>query len=251
MKKIFISICLLVSVLIVAFLIYFYLYLPNGSCVQVMVSATNRITGNTKVFGNPCTVPFWYKDIDDYNPGQGDLEVYKQSSVDIQNIGTTTATNIYSVNFETFLKNIVYKEESASDVCMVDQKPIYIDSVKYFDFDGDGQDEVIVRASSCFTGTAGPDINSIYKLLPSGQIIELKVNDNKGVFKGNKINDHSRKDYGYDVKNNALVKTRPIYKDSDANCCPSGGTREVIYEWNGKEFSISKVIEVPFKGGSN
>lgn len=245
MKKVFISLGLFVVVLITGFLIYIYVYLPGISCIDVLVSATNRITGTTKVFGSPCTVPFWYKDVNDYNPDQINLTAINQNNVDTQSIiGTTTAVNVKSINFETLLKNILYKEETASDVCMADQKPIYINSVKYFDFDGDGKDEAIVRASSCFTGTAGPDINSVYKLLPSGQVIQLTVNDNNGMFNGKKIYDHSWKDYGYDVKNNKLINIRPIYKDSDGNCCPSGGSREITYEWNGKEFMISGVIEV-------
>ena len=234
------------SVLITSFLIYIYLYLPNGSCVQVVVSATNRITGKTKVFGSPCAVPFWFKDVNDYNPDQISLKVDKQNNLDIKNsIGTTTATgNIHNINFEILLQNTTYKNKEDLEACMPYQKPIFIDSIKYFDFDGDGKEEAIVRASSCFTGTAGPDINSVYKLLPSGQVIQLTVNDNNGMFNGKKIYDHSWKDYGYDVKNNKLINTRPIYKDSDGNCCPSGGSREITYEWNGKEFMISGVIEV-------
>ena len=236
------------SVLIASFLIYIYAYLPSGSCIQVVVSTTNRVTGTTKVFGSPCAVPFWFKDVNDYNPDQIDLKVDKHDSTDAHNIiGTTSVKNIHDVNFEVFFENIVYKEELASDVCMTYQKPIYIYSVKYYDFDGDGKEEAIVRASSCFTGTAGPDINGVYKLSPSGQVVELRVNDNCGVYNGKKLYEDSWKDYGYDVKNNKLINIRPIYKNSDANCCPSGGAREITYEWNGKEFVISKVSEVPFE----
>lgn len=237
------------SVLITSLLIYIYLYLPNSSCIQFVVSATNRITGKVKVFGSPCAVPFWFKDVNDYNPAQIDIKVDKQNSTGTHNIiGITIVKNIHDVNFEDLFENIVYKEELASDVCMTDQKPIYIDSVKYYDFDGDAKEEAIVRASSCFTGTAGPDINGVYKLSLSGQVIELRVNDNGGVHNGKKLYEDSWKDYGYDVKNNKLINIRPIYKNSDANCCPSGGTREIAYEWNGKEFFISNVTEVLFEG---
>jgi hypothetical protein len=51
-----------------SFLMYMYVYLPSGSCVQVVVSATSRITGKSNIFGSPCAVPFWYKDVRDYNP---------------------------------------------------------------------------------------------------------------------------------------------------------------------------------------
>jgi len=67
MKKIYISLGILMSVLITSFLIYIYLYLPSSSCVQVLVSATNRITGEVKTFGSSCVVPFWYKDVLGYH----------------------------------------------------------------------------------------------------------------------------------------------------------------------------------------
>lgn len=59
MKK---FIIILVLVIIIIFGIY-YNSLGKGNCIQVVVSATNRITGKTKEFGNPCLVPFWYKNI--------------------------------------------------------------------------------------------------------------------------------------------------------------------------------------------
>lgn len=49
-------------------MVYRYIYLPGVSCIQVVVSATNRITGKEVVFSNPCSVPFWYDEIRDYNP---------------------------------------------------------------------------------------------------------------------------------------------------------------------------------------
>jgi hypothetical protein len=58
------------TIVFVALLIGFIIskYFPSQTCIQVLVSATNRITGEEKVFGEPCSVPFWYKDMKDYNP---------------------------------------------------------------------------------------------------------------------------------------------------------------------------------------
>ena len=47
----------------------------------------------------------------------------------------------------------------------------------YHDFDGDGRDEALVTGSSCNTGTAGPDIHSVFKLNPDGALTELKFNE--------------------------------------------------------------------------
>lgn len=32
-----------------------------------MTVATNMITGKEQIFGSPCSIPFWYSDIRDYN----------------------------------------------------------------------------------------------------------------------------------------------------------------------------------------
>jgi hypothetical protein len=66
-RRYVLSVIFALSVL-ASFSIYQYVYLPGGSCIQVLVSATNRITGKLETFGNPCIVPFWYTDVQDYNP---------------------------------------------------------------------------------------------------------------------------------------------------------------------------------------
>lgn len=70
MKRLSVVSIALIVVLLGCLAVYRYVYLPSNSCVQVLVSATHRITGKEGVFGNPCSVPFWYKDVRDYNPGQ-------------------------------------------------------------------------------------------------------------------------------------------------------------------------------------
>lgn len=57
MKKI-----IIIAILIVIFIFgTYYFFIKKVTCIQVMVSATNRITGKSKTFGTPCSVPFWYK----------------------------------------------------------------------------------------------------------------------------------------------------------------------------------------------
>ncbi len=72
----------LVLIFLGSLAVYRYIYLPSNSCVQVLVNATNRITGEEKNFGNPCSVPFWYEDVRDYNPNN-DLD--KQEDYDALN----------------------------------------------------------------------------------------------------------------------------------------------------------------------
>jgi hypothetical protein len=56
MKKVIIIIILVVMVVL-----GIYYYLSKSFCLGVVVTATNRITGNSKVFSSSCAVPFWYK----------------------------------------------------------------------------------------------------------------------------------------------------------------------------------------------
>lgn len=57
-------------------------------------------------------------------------------------------------------------------------RPINSISLVYHDFDGDGRQEALVTASSCLTGTAGPDIHSVFAMNTDGSIRELKLNKN-------------------------------------------------------------------------
>lgn len=69
MNKILKFLIIVFAVIPLVYIGYRYIYSPQ-TCIQVVVSATNRITGEEKVFGDPCSVPFWYKDVKDYNPEQ-------------------------------------------------------------------------------------------------------------------------------------------------------------------------------------
>lgn len=63
-KQVF-YIVLLITVLIVGALVY--VSATSKSCTQVLVTATNRFTGDRKIFMNPCSVPLWYTHVQDYN----------------------------------------------------------------------------------------------------------------------------------------------------------------------------------------
>jgi uncharacterized protein YecT (DUF1311 family) len=57
---------------------------------------------------------------------------------------------------------------------------IHINHLEYFDFIGDGQQEAVVIASTCMTGTAGPDIHAVYRRDAEGKIVELPFLDHHG-----------------------------------------------------------------------
>jgi uncharacterized protein YecT (DUF1311 family) len=57
---------------------------------------------------------------------------------------------------------------------------VLINHLEYFDFTGDGQDEAIVVASTCMTGTAGPDVHAVFTRNASGEVVELPFQREEG-----------------------------------------------------------------------
>lgn len=81
MNKNFVKIIGIVLFLLTAILLsYQFFYLSSG-CIQVLVSATHRFTGEVKTFGDPCSVPFWYKDVRAFNPVSTIIDEAKVYSV--------------------------------------------------------------------------------------------------------------------------------------------------------------------------
>jgi uncharacterized protein YecT (DUF1311 family) len=56
-----------------------------------------------------------------------------------------------------------------------DCEGVDIDKLEYFDFLGDGDKQAVVVASTCATGTAGPDVHAVVRRQPDGLLIDLKV----------------------------------------------------------------------------
>ena len=52
---------------------------------------------------------------------------------------------------------------------------VIIDSLDYFDFAGSGNEDAVVVASTCATGSAGPDVHSVIRRQPDGSLTELKI----------------------------------------------------------------------------
>jgi uncharacterized protein YecT (DUF1311 family) len=98
----------------------------------------------------------------------------------------------------------------------------------YHDFKGDGNEEAIAVASTCETGTAGPDVHSVFVRDPSGELVELKIPEpDKAAYDslfGNRNSDFA-------VKDGLLVQTFEDDIDRDPPLI-------IKYKWNGKEFTI-------------
>ena len=112
---------------------------------------------------------------------------------------------------------------------------IQIDHLEYFDFSGDGSEEAIVIASTCMTGTAGPDIHAVYRRDARGKLVEMPFHDPYGdpFFrqKGLTLPVFGNPNYGLTAENGMLVAR---WMDSSDRESPL----VIWYKWDGKEFIV-------------
>lgn len=65
-----------------------------------------------------------------------------------------------------------------------------LDSVEFVDFTGDGVDEAVVVASTCLTGTAGPDVHAVFQYdAAAGTVREIPIAEAKE-FRGRPLYAH-------------------------------------------------------------
>jgi uncharacterized protein YecT (DUF1311 family) len=113
---------------------------------------------------------------------------------------------------------------------------VQIKKIEFYDVNSDGKDEVIVIASSCYSGTGGPDIHGVYAKDSTGKILELTVNDNIKTFEGKPVYDNlvGNRNYILLYENNLLIEK---FHDGSGRKNPL----TLYFKWNGKEFNLAKV----------
>jgi len=121
---------------------------------------------------------------------------------------------------------------------------IHIDHLEFHDFFGDGQEEAVVVASTCMTGTAGPDVHAVYRRDADGKVVELPFRHAEGdpFFNsgGWKIPVFGNGNYGLRVENDELVAR---WWDTSGREAPL----VIWYKWDGKEFvEERRKVEGPF-----
>jgi len=135
---------------------------------------------------------------------------------------------------------------SRSDVDKCEElDQIHIDHLEYYDFIGDGPEEAVVVASTCMTGTAGPDIHAVYKRDSDGKVAELPFLDTGGdpplsSRSDSKIPVFGNANYGLAVEDGELVAR---WRDSSDREAPL----VAWYKWDGKKFVLDHMkVDGPF-----
>lgn len=120
---------------------------------------------------------------------------------------------------------------------------IQIDHLEYFDFLGDGNDEAVVVASTCMTGTAGPDIHAVYARNPEGNLMELTDLDSvrRNVPISEQLPVFGNPNYQLNVEKGELVATWTDASDREDPVVAR-------YKWDGKRFVLDHMdVKGPFR----
>jgi hypothetical protein len=132
--------------------------------------------------------------------------------------------------------------------CGEGQRPIQsIAPFQYADLDGDGQEEAIFEGFTCMSGTAGIDFLGVLKMMPDGKIISLPIEGERKEFKGRQnLYSGLRGRLRLETQEGRLLKIYLVYQDEKAcNNCAEGGEREFVYRWDGRQFVLDDIIDVP------
>jgi uncharacterized protein YecT (DUF1311 family) len=113
--------------------------------------------------------------------------------------------------------------------CDADQSPPYFWHTDTVDLKGDGTPQLIVVASSCMTGTAGPDIHSVFSRSSDGELVELPIAEPKDLNLFDNLFGNSNWDLT--AEDGLLVAS---YHDDIQRDTPI----VIKYKWNGKEFAV-------------
>jgi uncharacterized protein YecT (DUF1311 family) len=132
-------------------------------------------------------------------------------------------------NQKTIAEPEIRKYLAKNGECQEDQ--IYFWKIDYFDLKHDGIPQAIVIASTCMTGTAGPDIHSVFARDSAGELVDLKIPEAPPSTYDNMF---GNRNYDLTIEDGLLVATFNDDQDRDTPLV-------IKYKWNGQEFSIVKI----------
>ena len=127
-----------------------------------------------------------------------------------------------------------------SDCESLDQ--IAIDHLEYFDFEGNGHKAAVVVASTCMTGTAGPDVHAVYMRNGEGKVVEYYLDGQDPVIGSSSLSLplFGNPNYGIAVEKGQLVAR---WMDASDRKDPL----IIWYKWNGQKFVVDHMkVDGPF-----
>jgi len=146
---------------------------------------------------------------------------------------------------EAEIKRFINSQSDVDECESLDQ--IHLDHVEYFDFMGGGQQEAVVVASTCMTGTAGPDVHAVYGRGADGKLVELPFLNAKG---DPPISNSGGNDEKLPVFGNPNYSLKAEKGKLVARWGDSSDREEPLvawYKWDGTKFVVDHVkIEGPF-----
>lgn len=159
------------------------------------------------------------------------------------------AKKVRDLDVEAFL-NTHYAEidsglEDLKENCREGDDPIRSVEIQYSDLDGDGQEEALFQGYSCMAGSSGIDYSGILKLQPDGKLVSLKIGQIPDTFKGRNPFDGLRGHVRLDVEDGHFIETHPVYKGKECEACSEGGQRKFVFRWDGHQFVLDDIMDVP------
>src|SRR5215470_2665616 len=146
---------------------------------------------------------------------------------------------------EAEIKSFINSQSDVDTCESLDQ--IHVDHMEYFDFLGDGKQEAVVVASTCMTGTAGPDVHAVYTRGADGKLVELPFLNAKG---DPPISNSKSEDEKIPVFGNPNFTLKVESGKLVARWGDSSDREEplvVWYKWDSAKFIVDHVkIEGPF-----
>lgn len=133
------------------------------------------------------------------------------------------------VDFQKLLSDWQFRD--SSEKC---EAPLFIDDLRCVDFLKRGRPQIITIGSTCFTGTAGPDIHAVFELVDK-KLKELPVEESK-TFNGKPIFESLRgnRNFRFQVEGDGLISQWHSRE---------GGSLRIKYRWDGKMFKIVEVVQ--------
>lgn len=141
-----------------------------------------------------------------------------------------------AVDFKRILASRYETAGSDTETCPAGSTSI--DSVTYGGLIGDGSEQAVVNYRTCFNGTGGGN-SEVYALDAQNNLINITPDSVFTMLSSEGyMNGFAGHGY-YGIQNSKLIFSFPIYKKGDANCCATGGTQTITFEWKNGRFNFA------------